>query len=346
MRMKMVDICDLIPYEKNPRNNTKAVNQVAKSIETFGFKVPLVIDKNNVIVCGHTRYKALKKLNYTNVPCVIADDLTDDELKAFRLADNKVSEKASWDFELLEGELFDLENLFDMSEFGFDFDVSAKRAENKHQEMKTVRAYNGLYYDEQRTEGKYGMPTLHPVSVGGVDRWIGFNYAKTSTEYDCGIHFYLDDYQFERVWTNPEKYINILGNFRAVMAPTYSLYTDMPRPVQIYNVFRSRLLGQIMQDAGVLVVPIAYWGYEDSYEFCFDGLPENSVLSTYIVGLNKDKERCEMFCKGMDELIKRKHPKEILLYGNVNKPIDYDFGKIKVTYVQNEVTARMSSIKG
>lgn len=340
MQMKMVDIADLIPYEKNPRNNTKAVNQVAKSIETFGFKVPLVIDKNNVVVCGHTRLLALKKLNYTNVPCVIADDLTDDELKAFRLADNKVSEKASWDFELLEGELFDLENLFDMSEFGFDFDVSAKRAENKHQEMKTVRTYNMMEFDSERCEGRFQMPTLQPCSIN-VDRWIGFNYAKTSTEYDCGIHFYLDDYQFERVWTNPEKYINILSNFRAVMTPSYSVYMDMAEPLKMWNVFRSRLLGQMMQDYGLNVIPIVYWADENSFEYCFDGLPENATLSVYAVGL-KDKEVFEIWKNGMTELIRRKKPKTILLYGNGVVP-DYDFGKIKVQYVKNEVTERMLS---
>lgn len=111
-------IDEIIPYENNPRFNDDAVEYVAKSIKEFGFKVPMVIDKDGVIVAGHTRYKAALELGLEEVPCVIADDLTDDQIKAFRLADNKVSEKAQWDFELLEEEL-DLIDL-DMEDYGFE----------------------------------------------------------------------------------------------------------------------------------------------------------------------------------------------------------------------------------
>lgn len=109
---------ELKPYENNPRYNDEAVEYVKKSIKEFGFKVPMVIDKNNTIVAGHTRYKAAQELGLKEVPTIIADDLTDKQIKAFRLADNKVSEKAEWNFDLLEEELTDLD--IDMSEFGFD----------------------------------------------------------------------------------------------------------------------------------------------------------------------------------------------------------------------------------
>ena len=110
---------DLKPYENNPRKNDDAVKYVAESIKEFGFKVPIVIDKNNVIVAGHTRYKAAKKLKMSEVPCIIADDLTEEQIKAFRLADNKVAEKAEWDFDLLNTELDDIIDL-DMELFGFE----------------------------------------------------------------------------------------------------------------------------------------------------------------------------------------------------------------------------------
>ena len=117
--MNIVDLSidELIPYENNPRNNEKAIEKVAASIKEFGFKVPLVINKDKVIVTGHTRYLASKKLGLTTVPCLIADDLTDEQVKAFRLADNKVSEFAQWDFELLNKELAELE--MNMADFGF-----------------------------------------------------------------------------------------------------------------------------------------------------------------------------------------------------------------------------------
>lgn len=112
-------ISEIRPYENNPRDNSKAIDAVAASIREFGFKVPIVIDKNGVIVAGHTRYEASKKLGLEEVPCVIADDLTDEQVKAFRLADNKTAELASWNPELLEVEMSAIESI-DMTEYGFD----------------------------------------------------------------------------------------------------------------------------------------------------------------------------------------------------------------------------------
>ena len=109
---------EIKPYEKNPRNNDNAVDAVAASIREFGFKVPIIIDKDNIIVAGHTRYKAANKLGLKTVPCIKADDLTDEQVKAFRLADNKVAEQADWDFELLNEELETI--TMDMDQFGFD----------------------------------------------------------------------------------------------------------------------------------------------------------------------------------------------------------------------------------
>lgn len=110
----------LKPYKRNPRKNDKAVEYVANSIRQFGFKVPIVIDDNYEIVCGHTRWKAAKTLGLETVPCVMADDLTPEQVQAYRLADNKTSEMADWDFDLLELEFNDIDPaLFDMSDFGF-----------------------------------------------------------------------------------------------------------------------------------------------------------------------------------------------------------------------------------
>lgn len=117
------EIDELIPYINNPRNNTNAVDAVASSIKNFGFKVPIVIDGGNEIINGHTRMLAAKKLGLSKVPCILADDLNDEEIKAFRLADNKTSELADWDFDLLDIELKELDGMdldFDMSDFGFE----------------------------------------------------------------------------------------------------------------------------------------------------------------------------------------------------------------------------------
>lgn len=125
----------LVPYEKNPRRNDAAVKYVAESIKEFGFKVPIVIDSDDVIVAGHTRWKAAKKLKLETVPCIIADDLSEEQIKAFRLADNKVSEKAEWDFDLLSSELDDLLD-FDMSVFGFENDEPEEPIETEEDDFE------------------------------------------------------------------------------------------------------------------------------------------------------------------------------------------------------------------
>lgn len=116
-----ININDLREYENNPRNNDEAVEPVANSIKEFGFKVPIIIDKDNVIVAGHTRLKAAKKLGLEKVPCIVADDLTEEQIRAFRLADNKVSEVATWDYNALN---FELENILNLDMTMFEFDMS------------------------------------------------------------------------------------------------------------------------------------------------------------------------------------------------------------------------------
>lgn len=125
MNVQQVKIEKVKPYDKNPRKNKAAVDYVANSIKEFGFQQPIVVDKDMVVIAGHTRLKAAKKLKLKEVPVVIAENLTEEQVKAYRLADNKTAEKAEWDFDLLTDELLSLQELdFDMEQFGFDFDFS------------------------------------------------------------------------------------------------------------------------------------------------------------------------------------------------------------------------------
>lgn len=119
MKIKEMPVSELTEYKNNPRLNDGAVEYVASSIANFGFKVPMVIDKGGCIVCGHTRYKAALKLGLETVPCVIADDLTSEQIKAFRLADNKTAEFSSWDLPLMKEELEGILDI-DMAQLGFD----------------------------------------------------------------------------------------------------------------------------------------------------------------------------------------------------------------------------------
>lgn len=108
---------EIEPYENNPRNNNEAIEKVAASITDYGFRVPIVIDSNNIIVAGHTRYKAALKIGCESVPCIVIDDLTPEQIRAYRLIDNKTAEYSSWNFEMLEKELKSLD--IDISEFEF-----------------------------------------------------------------------------------------------------------------------------------------------------------------------------------------------------------------------------------
>lgn len=113
-----IDISMITPYENNPRNNEKAIDYVAESIKNFGFRVPIIIDKDNVIVAGHTRYKAAKQLEIKKVPCIVISDMTPEQIRAFRIADNKVSEYSTWNEEMLRKELLNLSD-FELQSIGF-----------------------------------------------------------------------------------------------------------------------------------------------------------------------------------------------------------------------------------
>lgn len=151
MKIVSVSLQDLRPYENNPRINDNAIDSVANSIKEFGFKVPVVITKDNVIVAGHTRYKASLKLGLKEVPCIVADDLTEEQIKAFRLADNKVSELAEWDFEKLNIELSNID--LDMSLFNFDVKELSVEID-KHKEVEEDN------FDVEETLEEISTPTV------------------------------------------------------------------------------------------------------------------------------------------------------------------------------------------
>lgn len=161
MEIQQIKVKELKPYKRNPRKNDEAVFLVVESIKQFGFKNPIIIDKENNIVCGHTRYKAAKELKLEKVPCIVVDDLTEEQIKAFRLADNKVAEKSDWDFDLLNEEL---EDIFDIDMSLFNFNVNEMLDEDIFEEINdnncadTMRFEHKLKIDRQEivmTEEEY-----------------------------------------------------------------------------------------------------------------------------------------------------------------------------------------------
>lgn len=322
------------PYKNNPRNNAKAIKYVANSIKEFGFKQPIVLDKNNVIICGHTRYEASKQLGLTDVPVIIADDLTDEQVKAYRLADNKVAEKALWDYDLLSFEIQDIS--YDMSDFGFNIDTIIER-DTENQRERTMDTYNLSEYDEENVSGFYQMPVL-TRTYAKPESLIGFNYVKTTKpQKGVGVHFFVDDYQFERVWNNPQKYIEKLVAFDCVCTPDFSLYVEMPMAMKIWNVYRSRLIGQMLQESGANVIPTLSWCEKDTFSFCFDGIEPRGTVAVSTIGVKQADENYQLWKDGMDEAIRRLKPSHVIVYGG---DIGYTYN-CEVTYIENAVTERM-----
>ena len=339
MKIEYKNIGEIVPYENNPRFNDEAVKYVANSIKEFGFKVPIIIDKNNVIVAGHTRLKAAKQLKLKQVPVIKADDLSEEQIKAFRLADNKVSEKALWDMSKLNIELDNID--LDMSDFGFELapiDTPPIEIDDGYygdERERTNRAYNLDIIDYSNLANEFWQMPIIKNDNFIPDELIGFNYAKSSKEKNVGIHFYLDDYQFERLWNYPEKYIDVLKEYECILSPDFSLYMDMPMPMKIWNIYRSRQIGAYYQSNGIKVIPTISWAEKATFEFCFEGIPKGSIVSISTIGVKNDKEALQIWKDGVNEMIKRIEPSVILIYGG---KLDYDYGDIKVIYFDNKVT--------
>lgn len=177
LEIKYINVDDIIPYENNPRHNEDAIPLVMNSIKEFGFKNPIILDKENVIVAGHTRLEAAKRLKLEEVPCVYADDLSEEQVKAFRLADNKVSEVASWNDDLLNLELSDLD--LDMTQFGFLDETFEEEIEREEQEengeigftevLGEEHNYIVLYFDNEvdwlQAESLFDLQPVYNLST-------------------------------------------------------------------------------------------------------------------------------------------------------------------------------------
>lgn len=193
--------------------------------------------------------------------------------------------------------------------------------------------------------GIFDTPRLAPETCG-ADGFIAFNYAKScKTPENTGVHFFIDDYQFTRLWTQPDAYLDLLRKFRCVCTPDFSMYTDFPKAIQIYNHYRKHWLGAYWQMHGITVIPTISWGDESSLEWCFDGEPEGGVIAVSSVGTQLNKRAAELFQLGYAEMLKHLEPSAILFYGTV--PEDCKSDKIiPLTSFQDSLKKRIGSGKG
>lgn len=339
-------ISDIVPYERNARRNAAAIPKVAESIKAFGFKGAIVLRSHEdpTIVCGHTRVAALKSLGWTEIPddqIEWCDDLTDEEVKALRIADNKTGDIATYNISMLKSEIKSLKG-FDMTRFGIDF--KSKALPYGAERFKTDRAYNLHLVSRDDCAGD-GMPRLRARMIKPASL-VGFNYAKTARPEEkrsAGCHFFIDDYQFERVWTSPERYLEVLRGFKCVLTPDFSLYMDMPDAMQRWNRYRSQALGLYWEREGLTVVPTLSWAQPESYEFSFKGVPRRSTIAVSTVGVKDDPSALSVWLDGMRRAMGELEPKRVLLYGG---DVGFDFGPAEVVRYSNTVTERMGHGKG
>ena len=323
-------IGEIVPYERNARNNAKAIPKVAESIKEFGLRGTIGLESrdNPVIVFGHTRVAACKSLGWDEIPdekIEYCDDLTADQIKAFRIADNKTGDIATYNKAMLREEVRGIKAL-DMSRFGVDF--KSKALPYGAERLKTDRAYN-LEMVNRGDCGRDGFPSIKG-RMSKPAELQGFNYAKSTpadAKADAGCHFFIDDYQFERLWQRPDAYLDVLKPYKCVLTPDFSLYMDMPDAMQQWNRYRSAALGRYWQENGITVVPTLSWAQPSSYGFCFKGLPRHSTVATSTVGVARDEAAQAVWRDGMREAMRRLEPRRVLLYG---KDIGFDFGGCEV----------------
>ena len=165
--------------------------------------------------------------------------------------------------------------------------------------------------------GEYNIPVLKSA-VYEVENWISFNFARGCDEPERhGIHFFIDDYQFMRLWTNPDAYLDKLGQFQAVCTPDFSTYTDFPKAIQIYNHYRKHWLGAYWQEHGIKVIPTISWSDEESFDWCFDGEPVGGMVAVSSVGTQGSARAAQLFEAGYNEMKRRLQPAQIVMYGTV-----------------------------
>jgi len=175
-------------------------------------------------------------------------------------------------------------------------------------------------------DNKWNIPEIKGISeFDEKTQFIGFNYAKTCEKQqktNFGVHFFLDDYQFERLWKRPEKYTESLKRFKYVLSPDFSMYMDYPKVMQMWKHYQKHWLGAYMELYGVKVIPTIGWSDKDSFKWCFDGEPKNSIVAVSSIGTQRYKESKKAFLVGYNEMIKRLTPKLVLFWGNIPEEID------------------------
>lgn len=355
MKIENLNVESLKPYQRNARKNDKAVRYVKQSIRDFGFKVPILVDADNVVIAGHTRLKAAKALKLPTVPCIRVTDLTEDQVKAFRLADNKVAEVSEWDEDLLKIEVADID--FDLGSFGFGdeilkfqdgFEVGDILGGDGEQpetppgivdNVDDVMILNpGVVF---KTANPLGIPELRPDMIADIDPDEAF-FKREMNVGDCklfrfggddyrgvpvnngAVCFYTNDERFEVMWNKPDYVIEKLKmlGFKNAIGLDFTVFDNSPAACKVFEKYRSMWCNRMMQEAGIRVMPsVTAFSREGDFMRDYDlvGIPKNvpcmMVQVQTYVTDAKSKELLLHLRGGIERILDEISPQRIYMYG-------------------------------
>ncbi len=189
--------------------------------------------------------------------------------------------------------------------------------------------------------GKYGIPQIEPVYTVPEGEFIPINLISAERHPEDKVaHCFVDDYRFIRHWNAPDRYIPRLSELAAVCAPDFSLYTDMPPAMQIYNHYRKHWLAAYWQRHGLTVYPSVSWSDERSFEWCFDGEPAGSVVAASSVGTQRSREGRRLFMRGYEEMMKRLEPSAVIFYGEAPEGCGFEGRILRIEPYYGELAGR------
>lgn len=210
------------------------------------------------------------------------------------------------------------------------------------EDLRRSHLHHNVFENQERqqydSDSWYGIPSIPPTETWGVNFLRFCDWKDVQDPQNYIAHFFYDDYKFISAWREPEKYVERLRQFKAVISPDFSLYTDFPRALQILSCYRRNWCGAFWREKGIDVIPDVIWGDEDSYDFCFDGLPVRSVVAVSTVGVKRDNEwngkSGDLFLAGYEEMLARLDPIKVLVYGDMIDGLDGDIVHIPSFYAQ------------
>lgn len=321
--IKYGNINDFKKYKNNTRKHSALdIEAIKDSILTFGFLDPIAVwGEDNIIVEGHGRLEAAKELGIQQIPYIRLDHLTDEQRKAYTIAHNRTAELSEWNKDILKLELDDLSD-FDF-DFHFDFDEDEEEYTppdyNEETQERVERILN-LDIANYKGVGDFDIPAIKGVKkMPDVKEWIGFNQVLSDNNpQGKGVHFFVDDYQFERVWNNPDKYIDKLREYEAVLSPDFSPYGDMPLITQLFNHYRKHWCAAYWQENGINVIPTVRSSTDKRFlKYFTDGEPTNSIICYSTMWADMDAETAKIARLEYKAIIERLKPKKIIVYGKI-----------------------------